>query len=69
VDDIALGTDPTPDEVIDASVQGTFPASDPTAVDGAVETAYERQHSSSREPEKKQPAPAQTRSPDWLSRN
>jgi hypothetical protein len=42
VDDIELSPNPTQDEMLDAGVQETFPASDPVAVD-KVETAYEKQ--------------------------
>jgi hypothetical protein len=42
VDDIELSANPTQDEMLDAGVQETFPASDPVAVD-KVETAYEKQ--------------------------
>jgi hypothetical protein len=42
VDDIELRSNPTPDELLDAGVQETFPASDPVAVD-RVETAYDKQ--------------------------
>jgi hypothetical protein len=42
VDDIPLGANPSHDEMIDAGVQETFPASDPIAV-GKGETAYEKQ--------------------------
>jgi hypothetical protein len=42
VDDIELAANPTQDEMLDAGVQETFPASDPVAVD-KVETAYDKQ--------------------------
>ena len=42
VDDIELKPNPTPDEVIDAGAQESFPASDPLAVESAVETAHDR---------------------------
>jgi hypothetical protein len=42
VDDIPLRANPTQDEMVDAGVQETFPASDPIAV-GKAETAYEKQ--------------------------
>jgi hypothetical protein len=35
VDDVALDPDATPDELLDAGVQYTFPASDPVAVESA----------------------------------
>ena len=41
VDDIQLGRNPTQDEMLDAGVKETFPASDPVAVDKG-ETAYEK---------------------------
>jgi hypothetical protein len=42
VDDIELTSNPTQDEMLDAGVQETFPASDPVAIDKA-ETAYDKQ--------------------------
>ena len=42
IDDIELASNPSQDEMLDAGVQETFPASDPVAVD-KVETAYEKQ--------------------------
>lgn len=42
VDDIELASNPTQDQMLDAGVQETFPASDPVAVDKG-ETAYEKQ--------------------------
>lgn len=42
VDDIELASNPTQDQMLDAGVQETFPASDPVAVD-KVETAYDKQ--------------------------
>ena len=41
VDNIPLRANPSHDEMIDAGVQETFPASDPIAV-GKGETAYEK---------------------------
>jgi hypothetical protein len=43
VDDIELPPNPTQEEMLDAGVQETFPASDPVAVD-KVETAFEKQN-------------------------
>jgi hypothetical protein len=42
VDDIDLGSNPHPEEVLDAGVKGTFPASDPVSVSAPSETAYEK---------------------------
>lgn len=42
VDDITLGRNPSQDELLDAGVKETFPASDPVSVD-KVETAWEKQ--------------------------
>ena len=42
VDDIDLAPNPSQDEMLDAGVQETFPASDPVAVD-KVETAHDKQ--------------------------
>jgi hypothetical protein len=41
VDDIELGSQPSRNEVLDAGVKETFPASDPVSVE-ADETAYEK---------------------------
>lgn len=41
VDDIELAANPTQEEMLDAGVKETFPASDPVAVDKG-ETAYEK---------------------------
>jgi hypothetical protein len=43
VDDIPLPRNPKTDDVLDAGVQETFPASDPVSVSGAGETEWERQ--------------------------
>jgi hypothetical protein len=42
VDDIELGRDPHPEEVLDAGVKETFPASDPVSTSAPSETAYEK---------------------------
>jgi hypothetical protein len=42
IDDIELGPDATHDEVLDAGVKETFPASDPVSVTAPAETAYEK---------------------------
>lgn len=42
VDDIELRPDAKPDEVLDAGVKETFPASDPVSVTAPAETAYEK---------------------------
>jgi hypothetical protein len=42
VDDIELGSNPKPEEVLDAGVKETFPASDPVSVNAPAETAYEK---------------------------
>jgi hypothetical protein len=42
VDDIELGRNPKPEEVLDAGVKETFPASDPVSVTAPAETAYEK---------------------------
>ncbi len=66
MDDIHLRSRPSPEEVVDAGVQGTFPASDPTAVEGAFETAYGREQRREAGSEKPAAAPAEARSPDWM---
>ena len=43
MDDIDLPERPTHDEVLDAGVKETFPASDPVSVSQPSETAYEKQ--------------------------
>jgi hypothetical protein len=42
VDDVDLGSNPHPEEVLDAGVKETFPASDPVSVSKPSETAYEK---------------------------
>ena len=42
VDDIKLGRNPSEDDVLDAGVKETFPASDPVSVSQPSETAYEK---------------------------
>lgn len=42
IDDIELGANPQRDEMLDAGVKETFPASDPVSVT-PVETAYDKQ--------------------------
>lgn len=42
VDDIELGAHAKPDDVLDAGVKETFPASDPVSVAAPAETAYEK---------------------------
>jgi len=42
MDDIELGSNPHPEEVLDAGVKETFPASDPVSVSAQGETAYEK---------------------------
>ena len=42
VDDIELGSNPHPEDVLDAGVKETFPASDPVSVSAPSETAYEK---------------------------
>lgn len=43
VDDIDLPANPHPEDVLDAGVKETFPASDPVSVSSEGETAWERQ--------------------------
>ncbi len=43
MDDIHLPPNATTDEVLDAGVKETFPASDPVSVSRPDETAYEKQ--------------------------
>ena len=42
MDDIHLPASPTTDQVLDAGVKETFPASDPVSVSASGETAYEK---------------------------
>lgn len=42
VDDIELSPNPHPEEMIDAGVKETFPASDPVSASAPSETAYEK---------------------------
>jgi len=66
VDDIELRPDAPPDEVVDAGIKQTFPASDPPAVQEAFETAYQREQrlKGAREEDPKAPP---KRSPDWMT--
>lgn len=43
VDDIELRPDASPEEILDAGVKETFPASDPVSVNSAYESAYEKE--------------------------
>ncbi len=43
IDDIQLKPNPHPEELLDAGVMETFPASDPVSVNNAYETAYEKE--------------------------
>jgi hypothetical protein len=42
MDDIELSADPKPEEVLDAGVKETFPASDPVSVTAPEQSAYEK---------------------------
>lgn len=42
VDDIELSSNPHPEDLLDAGVKETFPASDPVSVSAPSETAYEK---------------------------
>ena len=42
MDDVELGSNPHPEDVLDAGVKETFPASDPVSVTAPAETAYEK---------------------------
>jgi hypothetical protein len=42
VDDIKLGDNPSEEEMLDAGVKETFPASDPVSVSAPSETAYQK---------------------------
>ena len=42
MDDIELGPNASHDEMLDAGVKETFPASDPVSVSAPSETAYEK---------------------------
>ncbi|MBV8031437.1 MAG: hypothetical protein JO035_08010 [Betaproteobacteria bacterium] len=71
IDDVELHPRASPEQVLDAGVMQTFPASDPPAVAGAFETAHERKSRGEAMPD---PDPHGTpnheralrRSPDWL---
>ena len=69
MDDVNLRPRPSTEEVVDAGVQQTFPASDPTAVEGAFETAYEREQRGAGGQAHPDGAPeGAPRSPDWMLR-
>jgi hypothetical protein len=42
VDDIEISANAHPEEMLDAGVKETFPASDPVSVNNQYETAYEK---------------------------
>ena len=74
MDDIELHPRATREEIVDAGVKHTFPASDPVAVGQAVETAHDREQRLRRDPgqralelerERAAQAPA-PRSADWM---
>ena len=54
---------PTSDEVLDAGVKETFPASDPVSVARPSETAYELKRRGAAAPV---PVARPKRSPDWM---
>lgn len=62
VDNVHVPEDPTTDQLLDAGIKETFPASDPVSVE-PTHTAHECEVRG-----KDQPAPPspQQRSPDWL---
>jgi len=66
MDDIELGSNPSTEDRVDASVMGTFPASDPPATDDAGESAYDRKKRGAA-PAQQPPAAPARRSPDWLT--
>ena len=69
MDDVHLRSRPSTEEVVDAGVQQTFPASDPPAVEGAFETAYEREQRAGGAPAHQEGAATPPpRSPDWMLR-
>ena len=63
VDDVRLPSQPTSDELVDAGVKETFPASDPVSVAQRPNTAYERKKRGAAQPVPPQPP---RRSPDWM---
>jgi hypothetical protein len=66
VDEVELKRNASSERVMDAGVEGTFPASDPVSVENAYETAHEREQRGETAPER--PAESQRRrSPDWLT--
>ncbi len=62
IDDVNLRANPSEEDLVDAGVKQTFPASDPVAV-GKGETEHERSRSG-RAPAA--PEQAEKRSPDWM---
>jgi hypothetical protein len=63
VDDIPLPAKPTTDQLVDAGVKETFPASDPVSAGRPSETEYERQK---RGAARSAPSQPPKRSPDWM---
>jgi len=66
VSNVQLARRPSSEQVMDAGVQQTFPASDPVAVEGAFDTAFEREKRRGTAPAEAPDAPRVARNPDWL---
>ena len=67
MDDIKLRPNPTHDEVTDANVKHTFPASDPVAPQAPVETAFDKRVQGERHDRPQDISPP-ARSADWMLR-
>jgi hypothetical protein len=66
VDDVELDSHPTAEQMIDAGVMQTFPASDPLAVESAGETEHERRKRGAPKQDPKEAGQRERRSPDWM---
>jgi len=65
MDDIELRPNATTEEVVDASVKHTFPASDPVAPQAPVETAFDKKVQGERHDRVQDISPP-ARSADWM---
>ncbi len=66
VSNVQLGRKPSSEQVMDAGVQQTFPASDPVSVENAFDTAYEREKRRGSSPAEPADLSRTARNPDWL---
>ena len=67
MDDIELRPGASTEEIVDASVKHTFPASDPVAPQAPVETAFDKRVQGEHH-DRPQDITPPARSPDWMLR-